>query len=274
MADNFFLDNADLQYYFNNADLREVVEVSEQGYSHRDRYPTAPRNYQDARDNYRILLEVLGDICANVVAPRAAEADEEGAQFHDGKVEYAQATQDAVKALQQAELMGVMLPWEYGGMNVPETIYQMMVEILSRAEAGLMTVFGLQEIASTIAEFGTEEMKERILPRFARGEVSGAMVLTEPDAGSDLGSVQTRATLGRGGRRLAPQRRQALHHQRLRRHPGRAGAQRGRQRRRARPVAVRGRARRDGADRAASRTRWAFTPRPPVSCSSTTRRRS
>jgi alkylation response protein AidB-like acyl-CoA dehydrogenase len=194
MADNFFLDNPDLQFYFEHADLREVVELKEKGYRYRAHYPQAPRNYQDAMDNYRILLEVLGDICANIVAPRAAEADKEGAQLRDGKVEYAAATREALQALKQAELMGVMLPWEYGGLNVPGTIYQMMVEILSRAEAGLMTIFGLQEIASTIAEFGSEEMKARILPRFARGEVSGAMVLTEPDAGSDLGSVQTRAT--------------------------------------------------------------------------------
>ena len=86
-----------------------------------------------------------------------------------------------------------MLPWKYGGMNMPETLYQMMVEIISRAEAGLMTIFGLQEIASSINEFGGEEMKARVLPRFSRGEVAGAMVLTEPDAGSDLGSVQTPA---------------------------------------------------------------------------------
>lgn len=194
MTDNFFLDNPDLQFYFEHIDLREVVELKEKGYRYRAQYPHAPRNYRDAMDNYRILLEVLGDICANIVAPRAAEADQEGAQLRDGKVEYAAATREALQALKQAELMGVMLPWEYGGLNVPGTIYQMMVEILSRAEAGLMTIFGLQEIASTIAEFGSEEMKERILPRFARGEVSGAMVLTEPDAGSDLGSVQTRAT--------------------------------------------------------------------------------
>jgi len=70
----------------------------------------------------------------------------------------------------------------------------MMVEIVSRADASLMTIFGLQEISATIAEFGDEEMKARTLPRFARGEVTGAMVLTEPDAGSDLGAVQTRAT--------------------------------------------------------------------------------
>jgi len=198
MAENFFLDNLDMQFRLNQADLREVVEVKEHGYANHPQHPTAPRNYQDAIDNYRILLEVLGDISANLVAPRAAEADEEGAHYQTGTVCYPAATQDALKALKQAELMGVMLPWEYGGLNLPETIYQMMVEIVARAEAGLMTIFGLQEIASTITEFGTEEMKQRVLPRFARGEVAGAMVLTEPDAGSDLGSVQMRASYDEG----------------------------------------------------------------------------
>jgi len=194
MAENFFLDNLDLQHHLDQADLREVVEIKEKGYANSGQYPCAPRNYADAKDSYRLLLEVLGEICATVVAPRAAEADEEGVHFEAGQVRYTAATQDAIKALKQAELMGVMLPWEYGGLNLPESIYQMMVEIVSRAEAGLMTIFGLQEIASSISDFGSEEMKARVLPRFARGEVAGAMVLTEPDAGSDLGSVQTRAT--------------------------------------------------------------------------------
>ncbi len=194
MPENFFLDNLDLQYHLQHTDLSQVVALKEKNYTYHEKYPAAPRHYQDALDSYRRLLTVLGEICATRVAPRAAEADEIGARFHDGKVEYSPATQDALRAFKQAELFGVMLPWEYGGMNLPETIYQMMVEIVSRAEAGLMTVFGLQEIAQSIAEFGDEAMKARLLPRFARGEVSGAMVLTEPDAGSDLGSVQTRAT--------------------------------------------------------------------------------
>jgi alkylation response protein AidB-like acyl-CoA dehydrogenase len=195
MAENYFLDNLDLRFRLERLDLREVVEIKEKGYSYAGQHPAAPRNYNDAKDNYRLLLEVLGDICARVVAPRAAEADREGAHFRDGEVEYAEATRAAIQALKQAELMGAMLPWEYGGLNLPETLYQMMVEIISRAEAGLMTIFGLQEIASSINEYGSEEMKARVLPRFSRGEVAGAMVLTEPDAGSDLGSVQTRATL-------------------------------------------------------------------------------
>jgi hypothetical protein len=194
MADNFFLDNPDLLFRLEQLDLQEVVEIKEQGYRYAQEFLAAPRHYQDAKDNYRLLLEVLGELCANVVAPRAAEADEVGAQYHDGQVTYAPATQEAIAALRQAGLMGVMLPWERGGMNLPESLYQMMVEIASRAEAGLMTIFGLQEIAAAINEFGDEAMKERLLPRFARGELTGAMVLTEPDAGSDLGSVQMRAT--------------------------------------------------------------------------------
>jgi alkylation response protein AidB-like acyl-CoA dehydrogenase len=194
MAENFFLDNLDLQFQLDKLDLQEVIELKELGYSYQGQYPSAPRHYADAKDNYRLLLEVLGEICATEIAPRAAEADEEGAQYHDGEVSYAAATQAAIDALKQAELMGAMLPWNYGGLNLPETIYQMMVELVSRAEGGLMTIFGLQEIASSIGEYGSDEMKARILPRFAQGEVAGAMVLTEPDAGSDLGSVQTRAT--------------------------------------------------------------------------------
>ena len=194
MSDNFFLDNADLQFQFQQLDLQEVVRLLEKDYTNTGEYPEAPRHYQDAMDNYRIMLEVLGEVCATVIAPRAAEADEQGARLVDGKVVYADATQEAIQALKQAGLNGAMLPREFGGQNIPETIYQMMVEVLSRAEAGLMTVFGLQEIASTITEFGTEEMKAEFLPRFAQGEVNGAMVLTEPDAGSDLGAVQTRAT--------------------------------------------------------------------------------
>ena len=193
MTDNFFLDNPDLQFRLSQLDLREIVATKERGYTYHSRYPAAPRNYADALDNYRLVLEVLGEICATRIAPRAAEADEQGARFHDGQVAYADATQAALEALRQSELNGGMLPWEHGGLNLPETIMQIMVELISRAEAGLMTIFGLQEIAVSIAEFGDEDSKQRVLPRLARGEVTGAMVLTEPDAGSDLGAVQTRA---------------------------------------------------------------------------------
>jgi len=69
----------------------------------------------------------------------------------------------------------------------------MAIEILSRGDASLMNIFGLQGIAETISAFASEEIKEKYLYDFAAGKVTGAMVLTEPDAGSDLQSVKLRA---------------------------------------------------------------------------------
>ena len=275
MAENFFLDNLDLQFHLDHSRPARGRRARGKGL-HLSRTSIPPRRatMRTPRTTTGILLEVLGEICATVVAPRAAEADEEGAQFETGQVRYSAATQDALKALKQAELMGVMLPWEYGGMNLPETIYQMMVEIVSRAEAGLMTIFGLQEIASSISEFGSDEMKARVLPRFARGEVAGAMVLTEPDAGSDLGSVQTRATFDEaaGVWRINGVKRFITN--------GCADimvvlarSEEGTQRR-ARPFALPGGKGRDGSRSAASRTRSACTLRPRARSNTTTRRRS
>ncbi len=195
MSDNFFLDNQDLQFRLEQLALKDVIEIKEKGYGYTAQYPAAPRHYADAKDNYRLLLEVLGEICARVVAPRAAEADLEEVHFEDGRVTYATAIQEGLLALKQADLMGAMLPWEYGGLNLPESVFQMMVEIVSRADAALMTVFGLQEISAAINEYGTPEQKEQFLPRFSHDGASGAMILTEPDAGSDLGAVRTQATL-------------------------------------------------------------------------------
>ena len=200
MADNFYLDNPDLRFRVERCGLDEVVDIKEHGYAYAATERKAPRDYADAQDNWRLVLEILGEICANVIAPRAPEADEEGAQYANGQVTYAAATQAAIEAFRKSEILGAMLPWEFGGLNLPETVYQSMIEMVSRAEGGLMTIFGLQEIASTINEFGDDAMKARILPRFARGEVFGAMVLTEPDAGSDLGSVQCRATQDADGK--------------------------------------------------------------------------
>jgi hypothetical protein len=200
MSDNFYLDNPDLRFRVESSDLSDIVAIKEKDYSSSKVWPTAPRDYADAQDNWRIILEILGEICATIIAPRAAEADEEGATFDKGVVTYAKATQAAIEAFRKSEILGCMLPWEYGGLNLPETVYQAMIEMVSRAEGGLMTIFGLQEIAATINEFADESIKKRVLPRFSRGEVFGAMVLTEPDAGSDLGSVQCRAFLDAEGK--------------------------------------------------------------------------
>ena len=190
---NYFLDNPDILYHFDRLDLKEVVELTEENFSQAGKFDYAPVNYEDAMENYRKVLEVVGDIAANYIAPRAADIDEEGALFKDGKVTYAKGTKEALDMLSKAELMGMILPREYGGLNFPTTIYMMAVEMISRAEASLMNLFGLQDIGKTIAQFADDNQKEEFLPGFSTGKYTGAMALTEPDAGSDLQAVKLSA---------------------------------------------------------------------------------
>ena len=190
---NFFTDNSDLQFQFNQLGLEDVIAIREEEYREAARYPWAPTDYADALDNYRRVLEIVGDLTANFVAPRAAEVDVEGNTLEDGKVRYARGTREALDRLAQAELMGVTLPRQYGGLNFPITVYIMAIEMISRGDASLMNIYGLQDVAETIHRFGDEAQREEFLPRFANGDVTGAMVLTEPDAGSDLQAVKLQA---------------------------------------------------------------------------------
>lgn len=186
---NFFRDNQDILFHLKNMDLSSLVNLREKQFSEKTLYPEAPLDLNDALDNYERALEIVGEISGEFIAPRAAQVDEDGAELINGEVHYAKGTVEAIDRLRKAELMGFTLPRAYGGLNFPKTIYSMAIEMVSRADAALMNIFGLQEIGDTISHFGSEEQKQRYLPAFSRGDVLGAMVLTEPDAGSDLQAV-------------------------------------------------------------------------------------
>jgi len=190
---NFFTDNQDILDFLDNADLRTMVMLRERNYAEADQYDYAPTDYEDALDNYRRVLEIVGELAGEFIAPRAADVDEEEAQWEDGVVTYAKGTRDALDQLSKADMMGFTLPRRYGGLNMPVTIYTVATELVSQADASLMNLFGLQDIAETINSFADEDVKAEYLPRFSNGEVTGAMALTEPDAGSDLTNVQLRA---------------------------------------------------------------------------------
>lgn len=191
---NFFTDNKDILFHFENLNIEEIVEIIEHNYDEANHYNYAPKDYQDALDNYKKVLEIVGDIAANIVPPNAAEVDKEGNHLDEnGKVVYAKGIQEALDQLSKAELMGFTLPRRYGGINLPTTLYTMAIEMVSRADASLMNIFGLQDIAETINKFGNEDQKQEFLPQFASGDSTGAMVLTEPDAGSDLQAVKLHA---------------------------------------------------------------------------------
>ena len=191
---NFYTDNQDLLFTLKNLDLEEVVAIREHDYTDSQKYDGSPVDYADAMDNYDRVLTVVGDVAGERIAPRSRQIDEEGPHFENGVVTYHPLTVKNLEDLRKAGVSGVMLTRQYGGLNFPTTIYTMMTEMVSRADASLQNLFGLQDIAETISEFGDEDQRQRYLPRFACGEADGAMDLTEPDSGSDLQSVRLKAT--------------------------------------------------------------------------------
>ncbi len=190
---NFFTDNEDLIFNFDFWNLTELAELKEDGFAEAAEFDYAPIDAADAVDNYRRSLEVVGEIAADCIAPRAEDVDRQGHTLGDGVVIYNSDVVDNLKRLAASDLMGYTLPRRFGGLNMPTLVYAMANEIVSRADASLMNIFGLQGIAETINAFASEELKQRYLPPLAAGEFTGAMVLTEPDAGSDLQRVSLRA---------------------------------------------------------------------------------
>jgi alkylation response protein AidB-like acyl-CoA dehydrogenase len=189
---NFFTDNDDIQFLFGHMDVPRVAAIVEDDFAYTREFTFAPTDAADAVDNYRRILTVLGELTAETIAPTAEETDQLGNTLNpDGSVTRPPGIQLALKRLSQADLMGFTLPYRFGGLNCPNLVYTMSNDIISRADASLMNLYGLQGIAETINAFADEALKQQYLPRMASGEWTGAMVLTEPDAGSDLQAVKT-----------------------------------------------------------------------------------
>lgn len=199
---NFYKDNPDILFHFQNMDLSRIIDLKEDNFSEKGKFPEAPVNREDALDNYLRILDITGDIAGEFIAPRAADVDVESVHFENGTVTYAKGTAEALERLKKADLLGFTLPRRFGGINMPKTVYSAAIEIIARGDAGLTNLFGLQEISATIYKYGSEDQHRRFLPRFCSGEVSGSMALTEPDAGSDLQGISLKARQGDNGQWL------------------------------------------------------------------------
>ncbi|MBT7171399.1 MAG: acyl-CoA dehydrogenase [Phycisphaerales bacterium] len=191
---NFFTDNQDMMFLFKHFNLERLATLQEEDFRFHEEFDFAPEDADDARDSYERILKNVGQICGDEIAPTAEESDNVGNILNDdGSVTYTPGIQNAIERLAQAEAMGFTLPYRFGGINCPQLVFSMSNDMVSRADASLMNIYGLQGNADTLNAFASEEIKQEYLPDMAAGNWTSAMVLTEPDAGSDLQAVRCSA---------------------------------------------------------------------------------
>jgi len=198
--ENFLTDNEDILFQLEHLDLDRIIHLKEENFSQAKQYPHAPKDVQDAKESYRMVLNIIGEIAGGYMAPNAPSVDEAGPTLANNQVTMHPATKKALDMLAKADMMGFVIPRQYGGLNMPNTILTIAADILSRADGSFLN-FGLQQDnAGTINKFASEDQKTRYLPKLCSGEWDSAMVLTEPDAGSDLQSVNLKAVQGADGK--------------------------------------------------------------------------
>lgn len=190
---NYYKDHPEIGFHLNHPLMKRIVELKERNFADKDKYDDAPVNYEDAIENYKHILDITGDIAANIIEPNAEAVDQEGPHLIDNRMHYASKTYENLEATRKAGLWGVSMPRKYGGLNLPNVVFSMLSEMISSADAGFQNIWSLQSCIDTLYEFGTDEQRAKYIPRISNGETM-SMDLTEPDAGSDLQRVMLKAT--------------------------------------------------------------------------------
>ena len=195
---NYYTDHPEIEFHLNHPLMKRVVDLKERNYVEKDQFEDAPVNYEDAIENYKRLLDITGDVAANIIEPNSEDVDLEGPHLENGRMIYASKTFDNLDATRKAGLWGLSMPRRYGGLNLPNAIFSMASEIIAAADAGFQNIWSLQSCIDTLYEFGSEEQRQKYIPRICAGETM-SMDLTEPDAGSDLQRVMLKATQDEDG---------------------------------------------------------------------------
>lgn len=195
---NYYTDHPEIEFHLDHPLMKRIVELKEKGYADKDQFADAPVCYEDAIENYKRVLDITGDVAANIIEPNSESVDLEGPHLVDGRMLYASKTVENIDATCKAGLWGVSMPRKYGGLNLPNVVFSMLSEVISAADAGFQNIWSLQSCIDTLYEFGSEEQRQKYIPRVCEG-ASMSMDLTEPDAGSDLQRVMLKATQDEDG---------------------------------------------------------------------------
>ena len=195
---NYYTDHPEIAFHLNHPLMKRIVELKERNYADKENFDDAPVNYEDAIENYKRILDITGDVAANIIEPNSESVDLEGPHLENNRMIYASKTFENLDATRKAGLWGISMPRRYGGLNLPNITFSMLSEVISAADAGFQNVWSLQSCIDTLYEFGSEEQRQKYIPRIAAGETM-SMDLTEPDAGSDLQRVMLKATQDEDG---------------------------------------------------------------------------
>jgi alkylation response protein AidB-like acyl-CoA dehydrogenase len=190
---NYYTDHPEIGFHLNHPLMKRIVDLKERDYADKDAFEDAPVSYEDALENYKRMLDITGDVAANIIEPNSESVDLEGPHLENGRMLYASKTVENIEATRQAGLWGISMPRRYDGLNIPNIVFSMASELIAAADAGFQNIWSLQSCIDTLYEFGTEEQRKKYIPRISAGE-SMSMDLTEPDAGSDLQRVMLKAT--------------------------------------------------------------------------------
>lgn len=190
---NYYTDHPEIAFHLEHPLMKRLVELKEDNFKDASEYDYAPVDHADTIENYRRILDITGQVAADVIAPNAENVDLEGPHLENGRMVYATKTYENLDATRKAGLYGVSMPRRFGGLNLPSTVFSMMSEVIAAADAGFQNIWSLQSCIDTLYEFGSEEQRAKYIPRICAGETM-SMDLTEPDAGSDLQRVMLKAT--------------------------------------------------------------------------------
>ncbi len=183
---NYFLDNADLVTTFDKLVQWDRIVPLVEG-------PEA--DVADTVGTWREVVSVAGEYIGTDVAARAREVDQLGVIRQNGHVELNAPLKQNLKGLSDLGLPGLSFPAEFGGSGLPFTISAFVIEMLARACPTTMVEYAFYTApGAMIFRYGSEEQKRCYIPRLAKGEIIGAVAMTEPQAGSDVGALTTTAT--------------------------------------------------------------------------------
>ncbi len=116
---NYYSDHPEIAFHLDHPLMKRIVDLKERGYADAAQYPDAPIDYEDAIENYKRILDITGDVAANILEPNSESVDLEGPHLENGRMIYASKTFENIDATRKAGLHGVSMPRRYGGLNLP-----------------------------------------------------------------------------------------------------------------------------------------------------------